>query len=103
MHTVPELFRRHSRNPILHQGNWPYQVNSVFNPAATMVDFGVPGGDSSMARTVSLPAAIATRLVLAGEIDRKGVLAPVTPDIYRPVLAELESLDIVCKEQHTRT
>lgn len=38
MHTVPELFRRHSRNPILHQGNWPYQVNSVFNPAAALVD-----------------------------------------------------------------
>ena len=38
MRTVPELFRRHSRNPILHRGNWPYQVNSVFNPAAAMVD-----------------------------------------------------------------
>ena len=69
---------------------------------STMVDFGIPDGDSSMARTVSLPAAIATRLILDGQIDQKGVLAPVTPDIYQPVLAELESMKIVCKERHTK-
>ncbi len=39
MGNVPEmLFRRHARNPVLHRGNWPYQANSVFNPAAAMVD-----------------------------------------------------------------
>lgn len=39
MGNVPEmLFRRHARNPVLHRGNWPYQVNTVFNPAAAMVD-----------------------------------------------------------------
>lgn len=32
------LFRRHARNPVLHRGNWPYQVNTVFNPGAAMVD-----------------------------------------------------------------
>ncbi len=67
---------------------------------STMVDYGIPGGDSSMARTVSLPAAIGTRLILEGRIDRRGVLAPVHPDIYEPVLAELETMNIVCRE-HT--
>ena len=66
---------------------------------STMVDYGIPDGDSSMARTVSLPAAIGTRLVLEGGIDRKGVLAPVHPDIYKPVLAELEAMNIVCRER----
>jgi len=65
---------------------------------STMIDFGVPGGDSSMARTVSLPAAIGTRMILEGQITKLGVLAPVYPEIYQPVLAELERLDIVCKE-----
>jgi saccharopine dehydrogenase-like NADP-dependent oxidoreductase len=66
---------------------------------STMVDFGIPGGDSSMARTVSLPAAIATRLILEDKINLTGVLAPVMPEVYNPVLDELETMEIVCKEQ----
>jgi saccharopine dehydrogenase-like NADP-dependent oxidoreductase len=61
---------------------------------STMIDYGIPGGDSSMSRTVGLPAAIASRMVLEGKITRKGVIVPATPDIYEPVLAELEELDI---------
>ncbi len=66
---------------------------------STLVDFGVPGGDSAMARTVSLPAAIATRLILEGEITLTGVQIPVVPEIYEPVLAELERLGIACVER----
>lgn len=36
----PGLFRRHSRNPILTAGDWPYPVNSVFNPAAVLLPDG---------------------------------------------------------------
>ena len=66
---------------------------------STMLDFGIPYGDTSMARTVGLPAAIATRMLLAGEITRKGVLVPVTPDIYEPVMAELGTLGIGFTEE----
>jgi saccharopine dehydrogenase-like NADP-dependent oxidoreductase len=69
---------------------------------STMVDFGIPSGDTSMARTVSLPAAIATRMILDGRITRHGVLAPVTPEIYGPVLQELETMHIACKERTVR-
>ncbi len=61
---------------------------------STMLDFGIPHGDTSMARTVGLPAAIATRMILEGKITRKGVLIPVSPDIYEPVMAELQELGI---------
>lgn len=66
---------------------------------STMIDFGIPGGDTSMSRTVGLPAAIASRLILDGTIARKGVLVPVTPDIYKPVLAELEEMGIRLEEK----
>ena len=33
-----ELFKRYEANPILTCRDWPYPVNSVFNPGATMVD-----------------------------------------------------------------
>lgn len=33
----PELFHRHTSNPILTASNWPYPVHTVFNPAATLL------------------------------------------------------------------
>jgi saccharopine dehydrogenase-like NADP-dependent oxidoreductase len=61
---------------------------------STLVDYGIPNGDSSMARTVGLPAAIGTRMILEGKIQAKGVHIPVLPDIYKPILAELKNLGI---------
>ncbi len=69
---------------------------------STLVDFGIPGGDTSIARTVGLPAAIGTRLVLEGKINLIGVHIPVLPVIYEPVLNELENLGIKFKERVER-
>ncbi|TFH64016.1 MAG: glycosidase [Gemmatimonadales bacterium] len=38
--THPELLRRHKLNPILTAADWPYPVNSVFNPGATLLADG---------------------------------------------------------------
>jgi predicted GH43/DUF377 family glycosyl hydrolase len=35
-----ELFCRHSNNPILSAADWPYPINSVFNPGATLLPDG---------------------------------------------------------------
>jgi saccharopine dehydrogenase-like NADP-dependent oxidoreductase len=66
---------------------------------STLIEFGVPGGDSAMARTVSLPAAIAVRMILDGRLSLRGVRIPVESEVYQPVLDELETLGIVCREQ----
>jgi len=66
---------------------------------STLIDFGIPGGDSSMARTVGLPAAIATRLILEGKINLTGVHIPVVPEIYHPALEELKGINIEFKEK----
>jgi saccharopine dehydrogenase-like NADP-dependent oxidoreductase len=65
---------------------------------STMVDYGEPDGDTAMARTVSLPAAIAAKLVSEDCISLRGVQIPVAKQIYEPVLNELASLGIVCSE-----
>ena len=80
---------------------WFEADNHYERLTSTLVDFGIPGGDSSMSRTVSLPAAIAARLILEGRISARGVLRPVMPEIYDPVLDELATLDIVCKDETT--
>ena len=66
---------------------------------STLIDYGVPGGDSSMSRTVGLPAAIAARLVLEGKIRLTGVQVPVHPEIYGPVLEELGTRGIQFEEK----
>ncbi len=66
---------------------------------STMIDYGIPHGDTSMSRTVGLPAAIATRLILEGKINLTGVQVPVMPEIYEPVLAELDSMGIKFTEK----
>lgn len=66
---------------------------------STLVDYGIPGGDSSMARTVGLPAAIGTKLILEGKIQELGVHIPVTPAIYVPILEELKGMGIAFTEK----
>ncbi len=61
---------------------------------STMIDFGIPHGDTSMSRTVGLPAAIGVKLILQGKLNLTGVHTPVIPEIYEPVLEELEQLGI---------
>ncbi len=65
-----------------------------------MLDFGTPATDTSVARTVALPAAIGVEMILKGEISVKGVFRPVIPEIYNPVLDELEKLDIRMEEEY---
>ena len=43
-----------------------------------------------MARSVGLPLAIAAKLILENKIQLKGLHIPVLPQIYEPVLKELE-------------
>ncbi len=59
---------------------------------STLCVEGIPDGDSAMSRAVSLPAAIATRLILEGKINLSGVHMPTLPDFYKPVLSELETI-----------
>ena len=61
----------------------------------------VKGDDSvytAMAKTVGLPLAITSKLILNGAIKSRGVVVPVTKEIYEPVLKELEENKIVFQE-----
>jgi len=54
--------------------------------------------NTAMAKTVGLPAAIAIKKILSGEINRSGVCIPATIDIYDPILKELEEFGIRFEE-----
>jgi saccharopine dehydrogenase (NADP+, L-glutamate forming) len=75
-----------------------YENGNKEEITSTMIDYGIPNGDSSMSRTVSLPVAIAVRMILEGRFSKPGVWIPVIPELYNPILNELESVGIKCEE-----
>ena len=68
---------------------------------STLIDHGVAGEDSSMARTVGYPVGIAAGLVAEGKIPHTGVLRPVHPEIYAPILAGCRRLGIRFDERQS--
>lgn len=66
---------------------------------STLLDYGIPKGDSAIARTVAFPAAIAAKMILNRKINISGVHIPVTPKIYNPILDELEKMGIMFDEK----
>ncbi len=55
---------------------------------------------TAMAKTVGLPVAIATLLILNGKITTPGVQLPINKEVYLPILEELESYGVVFYEQN---
>ncbi|MCB9028638.1 MAG: hypothetical protein H6545_05930 [Bacteroidales bacterium] len=54
----------------------------------------------SIARTVALPAAMAVKMILTGKILLHGVYRPILPEIYNPILDELEANGIRMEEEY---
>ncbi|MFZ9387866.1 MAG: saccharopine dehydrogenase C-terminal domain-containing protein [Chitinophagaceae bacterium] len=72
------------------------------HPASIRSSLVVKGQNSlrtAMARTVGLPLGIAARLILNGKIRLTGLHIPTAPEIYEPVLKELEQYDIRFREE----
>ena len=65
---------------------------------ASLVCIGKDTERTAMATTVGLPVAMVTKMILNGEITKRGVLMPKYPEIYNPILAELEQYGIRFKE-----
>ncbi|MBN2383542.1 saccharopine dehydrogenase NADP-binding domain-containing protein [bacterium] len=68
----------------------------------SLVKTGEPWGDTAMSQTVSLPAAIATRLILHEGVTAEGVQIPVLREIYEPVLSVLEEYGLKLEETRIR-
>jgi saccharopine dehydrogenase-like NADP-dependent oxidoreductase len=68
---------------------------------STLLEYGQPDGFTAMSRTVGLPAALAVKLLLTDKLPMTGAHIPTHPDIYTPILEELEESGIVFKEKAT--
>ena len=78
------------KDMIVMQHQFEYVQNGELKKLnSSLLVFGDNPRYTSMAKTVGLPVAIATKLILSGEIKSTGVKIPTTKDIYIPVLKEL--------------
>ena len=64
-----------------------------------MVCIGEDQTYTAMAKTVGLPVAMATLLILNGKITTPGVQLPIRKEVYLPILKELEEYGVVFNEQ----
>lgn len=64
-----------------------------------MVCIGDDQTYTAMAKTVGLPVAMATLLILNGKITTPGVQLPIKKEVYLPILKELEDYGVVFHEQ----
>jgi len=67
---------------------------------SSMLDYGTLATDTSIARTVALPAAMGVIMILENKINVKGVYRPVIPEIYNPILDQLETMNIKMIEEY---
>jgi len=65
---------------------------------ANMVVIGENHTHTAMAKTVGLPVAIATLLILNKKISTPGVQIPISKEVYEPILKELATYGVVFKE-----
>jgi saccharopine dehydrogenase-like NADP-dependent oxidoreductase len=77
-----------------------YELNGVKTQIdSKMVSIGEDQTYTAMAKTVGLPVAMATLLILNGKIKTTGVQLPIKKEVYQPILKELEEYGIVFNEE----
>jgi hypothetical protein len=65
---------------------------------SSLIALGENSQKTAMSKTVGLPLGIAAKLILLGKIRIRGLHIPILPEIYEPVLKELEENQIHFEE-----
>lgn len=93
---------KNDKDMIVMVHEFVYQLNGeTYEIRSNMVNIGEDQTYTSMANTVGLPVAICSKMILTGKVKITGVTLPVHPEIYRPILAELEKFNICFRETET--
>ncbi len=83
------------KDMIVMQHQFDYKKDGVEKKRfSTLVYVGEESPHTAMSVTVGLPLAMVARRILEGNYKQKGVQLPIQPDIYKPVLKELEAYGI---------
>lgn len=78
---------------MIHEFEYEWNGKS-YAISSHMVNIGEDQVYTSMSNTVGLPAAICAKMILTGQLRTTGVTLPVQPEVYNPILDELDALHI---------
>ncbi|XP_050313695.1 alpha-aminoadipic semialdehyde synthase, mitochondrial isoform X2 [Anthonomus grandis grandis] len=76
--------------------NWPDNKKEL--RGVNFVVYGETDNHSAMAKTVGYPTAIATKMILDGEIQERGSILPFAPEVYRTMLQRLRAEGLTSSE-----
>ena len=86
---------KEDKDMIVMWHRFQYKVDEKYHEIhSSMVVKGDDQKYTAMAKTVGLPVAIATKMILNGVITTPGVHIPISKEIYTPILNELEDYGI---------
>ena len=92
---------KNDRDMIIMYHEFKYRNrNKIKKITSTMVCIGDNKKFTAMSKTVGLPLAIASILILNKQIKIKGIIRPIHQQIYDPVLEKLDRFDINFKESN---
>ena len=92
---------KNDRDMIIMYHEFKYRNgNKIKKTTSTMVCIGDNKKFTAMSKTVGLPLAIASILILNKQIKIKGIIRPIHQQIYDPVLEKLDRFDINFKESN---
>jgi len=90
----------HDKDMIVMWHRFKYKKDNTFHELqASLVTNGDDPVYTAMSKTVGLPIAIAAKMILNGSMKLTGVHLPVIPEIYNPILKELEHYGICFNEK----
>ncbi|MEP6583480.1 MAG: saccharopine dehydrogenase C-terminal domain-containing protein [Ginsengibacter sp.] len=93
------VIHAHEKDMIVMLHEIGYKLDGAYKTiVSSLIVKGVDQVHTAMAKTVGLPLGIAAKLIMEGRINLTGLHIPVIPEIYEPVLAELEKNDIKFQE-----
>ncbi len=85
----------HDKDMLVMYHEFEYEFEEQnYSITSSMVNIGENQTYTSMSNTVGLPVAIATKMILNGNLKSKGVTLPIQKEVYTPILAELEKHNI---------
>jgi len=94
------LLKENDKDMIVMQHEFEYLLKGQTKKiTSSLVVKGEDQTYTAMAKTVGLPLAIVSKLILQGKIKARGVTIPTSKEIYEPVLAELETLGVTFVEK----
>jgi len=83
------------KDMIVMQHIFDYELKGKkYRKKSSMVIIGQDTVQTAMAITVGTPLAIAAKMLMTNQIKERGVIVPTTPDVYLPILKELEDYGV---------